>query len=201
MIRSPVTDSKKIHDARRQFRHCSSFFLRKHCYVRTVQSVRLEVRQRKVPTSSRLFTTKPWAFITGRTWAARARKSCLASSWSLPGRGVTKLTWGLGLGSFSLKRACTMVLVENNSRWQLAKTRRASRQFGFRPDYSTCPMFGGGPDACLDVRYPGYVCSRFVRGFGELAKSGTCVGRPYNKSILYSESQRVTTLHAFVTPP
>lgn len=82
------------------------------CYFWLVIRRRSKTFQTDTRTSTNWLTTKPWAFIIGRTCAANARSNCLASSWSweLPlGRADMKLMWGFGLGSRSLRRRWTIV--------------------------------------------------------------------------------------------
>jgi len=64
-----------------------------------------------VLTSSKLFTTNPCFFMTGRTCAARARSNCRASSCfsGSSGSDAMKLIWEFGFDSFSLNLACTIV--------------------------------------------------------------------------------------------
>ena len=104
------------------FLHCSNFSQRRLGCARTADGRSKDTSptdQRSIqqsscalPTSSKLFTSNPLAFITGFTCAANALSSCLASSSaaaSVVGNAVIKLMCGFGFVSRSLIRRWTMI--------------------------------------------------------------------------------------------
>ena len=97
----------------------------------------------KRSTSSKLLTSKPWFFMIGRTWAAKARKSWRASSseygCGIPGAGkaVIKLICLFGRDSRSLNLWRTMSVCSRGESWEEDE---GGSEDVFRRGTMSCPL-------------------------------------------------------------